>query len=193
LRPFAQRSNYILDTSVTYSEAELVALLRGRTEEAFRYLYRHYAAGLLAVVRRIVCDEPTAEDVLQEAFVKIWRSVDAYDEKRGRLYTWMLNIARNSAIDKLRTRGEIMRGKIRGDEVLVDGFGAPAASQSSTDGIGVDNLVSALRAEQRTVVELAYYQGYTLDEISKMLDVPLGTIKTRMRAALQKLRKVFCA
>jgi len=170
-----------------------VALLRGKSQAAFSYLYKAYGDVLYGIVSKVIPDEGIAEDVLQEAFVKIWTYIDQYDPAKGRIYTWMLNIARNTAIDKLRSKGEIMRGKIRGDEETVNTGNAvfPATAQQSTDTIGIRDAVADLDPRYSQIVQLAYFQGYTLDEISKALTVPLGTVKTRMRHALQSLRKHF--
>lgn len=183
-------SAYHLAGPIIYSEEELISLLRQRSQEGFSYLYRHYSAALFGVVRNVIDDEETAQDVLQEGFVKIWNGLDRYDASKGRLYTWMLNICRNAAIDKLRSRGEIMRGKIRSDEdsVLTDSRGA---TETATDTIGLRKAVGALKPEYQAIVELAYFSGFTMDEISKTLSVPLGTVKTRMRSALQTLRRHF--
>lgn len=172
------------------SEDQLVALLRQRDRDGFSYLYRHYAGALFGVIKKVIADDETAQDVLQEAFVKIWNGLDRYEASKGRLYTWMLNIARNAAIDKLRSRGEIMRGKIRTDDesVLMTGRGA---TETATDTIGLRNAVGTLKPEYQAIVELAYFKGFTMDEISKTLSVPLGTVKTRMRYALQRLRQHF--
>lgn len=176
-----------------YTEEELVALLRSKSQEAFSYLYKAYGDVLFGVVCKVIPDEGIAEDALQEAFVKIWTHIDSYDAAKGRIYTWMLNIARNTAIDKLRSKGEIMRGKIRGDEDSVNTVNAAftATAQQSTDTIGVREAVAGLEPRYSQIVQLAYFQGFTLDEISKTLAVPLGTVKTRMRHALQSLRKHF--
>ena len=88
-------------------------LLSQQSREAFNYLYKQYSAVLYGVICKVIFDEHTAQDVLQEVFVKIWNNIGQYDAKKGRIYTWIINIARNSAIDKLRSKGEIMKGKIR--------------------------------------------------------------------------------
>ena len=170
-----------------------MALLRSKSQAAFSYLYKAYGDVLFGVVSKVIPDEGIAEDALQEAFVKIWKNIDQYDPSKGRIYTWMLNIARNTAIDKLRSKGEIMRGKIRGDEEFVNTGNAifTATAQQSTDTIGVREAVAGLEPRYAQIVQMAYFQGYTLDEISKTLTVPLGTVKTRMRHALQSLRKHF--
>jgi RNA polymerase sigma-70 factor (ECF subfamily) len=146
---------------------------------------------LYGTVLKIVHDEETAQDVLQEAFVKIWHNIGQYDTGKGRIYTWMLNIARNAAIDKLRSKGEIMKAKIQTGDDFVNNSGTSRKAELQTDTIGLRSMVASLRPEYHSIVELAYYKGYTLDEISKTLDVPLGTVKTRMRAAMKQLREKF--
>lgn len=177
--------------TATYTEEELVALLRGGGREGFNYLYKNYSAVLFGVITKVIHDESTAQDVLQEAFVKIWNNIGQYDSSKGRIYTWMLNICRNSAIDKLRSKGEIMKGKIQTGEDVVSNFENTRRTEQQTDTIGLRSMVAGLRPEYHSIVDLAYYKGFTLDEISKTLNVPLGTVKTRMRAAMQQLRQQF--
>ncbi len=174
-----------------YSEEQLVALLRSGSREGFNYLYKNYSNVLYGTILKIVHDEETAQDVMQEAFVKIWHNIGQYNSGKGRIYTWMLNISRNAAIDKLRSKGEIMKGKIQKGEDVVNNLQNTQTTQQQTDTIGLRSMVAGLRPEYHSIVELAYYKGFTLDEISKTLDVPLGTVKTRMRAAMQQLRQRF--
>lgn len=166
-------------------------LLKQQSRQAFNYLYKHYAGVLYGVINKVVYDEQTAQDVLQDAFVKIWNNIDQYDSKKGRIYTWMINIARNAAIDKLRSRGEIMKGKIRTGDDIVSNIERGLKTEQATDTIGLRKMVAALKPEYETIVSLAYFKGYTLEEISKTLSIPLGTVKTRMRHAMQQLRAVF--
>ncbi len=175
----------------TYSEEELVLLLKQQSRDAFTYLYNNYSAVLYGVVRKVVYDEQTAQDVLQEVFVKIWNNIDRFDATKGCIYTWMLNIARNAAIDKLRSKGEIMKGKIQTGEDVVYNIQEQLNTEQQTDTIGLRKLVAELKPEYQAIVNLAYFKGFTLDEISKTLEIPLGTIKTRMRAAMQLLRQNF--
>ena len=175
----------------TYSEAELVLLLKQKSNDAFNYLYKNYSGVLYSVINKVVFDEETANDVLQETFVKIWNNIDKYDAGKGRIYTWMINIARNAAIDILRSKGEIMKGKIQNSEDAVNDVRKGMKTELATDTIGLRKIVANLRPEYEIIVSLAYFKGYTLDEISKTLDVPLGTIKTRMRSAMQQLKEEF--
>jgi RNA polymerase sigma-70 factor (ECF subfamily) len=174
-----------------YSEEELVLLLQQKSEAAFSYLYDNYAGVLYGVVHKIVFDEQTAQDVLQEVFVKIWNNIGQYDPKKGRIYTWMLNIARNAAIDKLRSKGEVMKSKIRTGEDIVSNIAQGMGTEQATDTIGLRRMVGDLEPGYRAIVELAYFKGFTLDEISKTLGIPLGTVKTRMRHAIKTLREHF--
>ena len=180
-----------MSTVSIYSEEELVLLLKQQSESAFNYLYQNYANVLYGVVRKVIFDEHTAQDVLQDVFVKIWNNIGQYDPRKGRIYTWMINIARNAAIDKLRSKGEVMKGKIQTGEDAVSNTGGSMKTEQATDTIGLRNTVGELKPEYRAIVELAYFKGYTLDEISKTLDIPLGTVKTRMRHAIQLLREHF--
>jgi RNA polymerase sigma factor (sigma-70 family) len=180
-----------LNIPVTYTEEELVLLLKQQSRQAFNYLYQNYAAVLNGVILRVVNDEHTAEDVLQEVFVKIWNNIGQYDPGKARIYTWMINIARNSAIDKLRSKGEIMKGKIHTGEEIVNNLERGMKTEQATDAIGLRKMVATLKPEYEIIVDLAYYKGYTLDEISKTLSIPLGTVKTRMRSAIQQLRGSF--
>jgi len=180
-----------LSPIATYSEEELVLLLKQQSRDAFNYLYRQYSAVLYGVIYKVINDEQTAQDVLQEVFVKIWNSIAQYDAQKGRIYTWMLNIARNAAIDKLRSKGEIMKGKIRSGDDIVNNLERGMKTEQATDAIGLRKIVAGLKPEYETIVDLAYFKGYTLDEISKTLGIPLGTVKTRMRSAMQQLREAF--
>ena len=180
-----------MNLTSTYSEEELVLLLKQQSREAFNYLYKHYAAVLYGVITKVVSDEQTAQDVLQDVFVKIWNNIEQYDAKKGRIYTWMINIARNAAIDKLRSKGEIMKGKIQTGDDIVNNVGRGMKTERATDTIGLRKMVSNLKPEYETIINLAYFKGFTLDEISKSLNIPLGTVKTRMRSAIQQLRSAF--
>ncbi|MDI3320271.1 RNA polymerase sigma factor [Pinibacter soli] len=169
----------------TYTEAELVVLLKKRNNSSYDYLYDHYSGALYSIILQIVQDENIAADVLQEVFVNIWKKIDSYDETKGRLFTWMLNIARNAAIDMIRSK--TYRNSNR--SVSLDGNADNLQStQLQVDGIGLRRAVDKLKPEQRSLIELAYFLGYTHEEIAEIEAIPLGTVKTRIRAALQQLR-----
>jgi RNA polymerase sigma factor (sigma-70 family) len=180
-----------LNPRITYSEPELVALLRQRTDHSFSYLYDNYSGALLGVVGAIVSDQETARDVLQEVFVNIWRKIESYDPAKGRLFTWMMNVARNAAIDKIRSRG--YQDSLRNNSIPDNGDSLSGALGvlPDVDDVGLRKVLTTLKEDHRVLIELSYFQGFTHDEISKQLDIPLGTVKTRIRSALSHLRTLI--
>ncbi|MCU0340454.1 MAG: sigma-70 family RNA polymerase sigma factor [Spirosomaceae bacterium] len=172
-----------------YSEEELIELLRRQDRKAFNYLYDNYSDAIYGIVLKVVHTEEVAQDLMQDIFVKIWKNITQYDGSKGRLFTWMLNVARNSAIDYLR----IKRPEIQDIDTavyLVEG-GQKAHDDWTTPEL--QEIVSRLRPEQQKLIEMVYWGGYTHEETAKQLDMPLGTVKTRVRGALQDLRKIFGA
>jgi len=180
-----------LAETINYSEEELVLQLQSRNQQAFAYLYDNYAAALNGIIYRLVEDKELAEDILQEAFVKIWNNFSSYDTTKGRLFTWMLNLTRNLTIDTLRSKGYKKQSKISGDENSVSNFTENKAVVEKFDAMGIRKQLSNLKPEQRSIIDMAYFNGYTQDEISKELGIPLGTVKTRMRSAILELRKML--
>ena len=178
-----------MNPGVTYQESELVLLLKQRKESAFNYLYDNYSAALYSVIISIVPDRELSNDILQEVFVKIWRQIETYDVTKGRLFTWMLNIARNASIDALRSKNFQQRQQNK--ELTEHIHETGGSTQTNTDKIGLRKIVYKLKAEHRVLVELSYFEGFTQDEISKMLNIPLGTVKTRLRTALIQLKQVM--
>lgn len=172
------------------TESQLVAGLCDNAFWAYSMLYKRYAASLLGAIMKIVNQQETAEDLLQEVFIKIKRSIYLYDSEKSRLFTWMLKIARNTAIDHLRLKSSrCERKNLFIEEVaseLQNHFHLP-----NTDTIGMKGLLQALTSRQQLMIELAYYQGYTHPEIAELLDMPLGSVKTTIRQAILALRKTF--
>ncbi|RZS71144.1 RNA polymerase sigma factor [Pseudobacter ginsenosidimutans] len=170
----------------TYSEQELVDALKMRIGKAFGYLYDHYSAALNGVIMDILQDEEAAGDVLQEVFIKIWKQIEQYDATKGRLFTWMFNIARNAAIDA--TRRKEWQTKKQRYSVNEYTF-LPDKSPHPSEDAGLRRLIQSLKAEYKVLIELSYFQGYTQEEIAEILKLPLGTVKTRMRTAILLLKK----
>jgi RNA polymerase sigma-70 factor (ECF subfamily) len=164
----------------------LVLALKARDNRAFEYLYDHYSGSLYSIILQIVGNSTLANDVLQEVFVNIWRRIDSYDAVKGRLFTWMLNISRNASIDLLRSKN--YQNSQKNQELKDNVYGNDQVTQTSTDSIGLAKILAKLRPDHRVLIELAYFKGYTHDEISQIEDIPLGTVKTRIRNALLQLR-----
>lgn len=171
-------------------ELQMQALLQSDSAEDFKQLYKKFSAALFGILLKIVHDEDIAKDVLQDAFIKIWANRYKYDSSRGTIFTWMLNVTRNQAIDYLRSKQHSVKSQsISVDNfvgVLQDGLGSfkPDFSGDSTA-----DLLKGLDPELNNLMTMVYIQGYTQQEVSDQTGVPLGTIKSRIRLAVQKIRK----
>lgn len=184
------------ETGVLYSELrdeELVLCLCRRDVQAFETLYERYGDLVFSVALRIIGDTAAAEDAVQEVFLRLWRRPDTYNVERGRFLTWLLSIARNRAIDERRSRGRRQRHEaaaapLEGVVAFGDSddplLGALLADERET----IRRALTLLPIEQRQAIELAYFAGLTQQEIATQLHQPLGTIKTRIRLGMQKLR-----
>lgn len=168
-----------------------MALLQEQSEKAFSYLYDNYSGALYGIINSIVKEKESANDVLQDVFINIWRKIGSYDPLKGRLFTWMLNIARNAAIDKIRSKEyrDGLKNQRFPDTVDIT-IGGSVDGPNSND-VGLRKVLRKLKEEQRVLIDLSYFQGYTHDEISKALNIPLGTVKTRIRSALIQLRNMI--
>ncbi|MEX0635341.1 MAG: RNA polymerase sigma factor [Ferruginibacter sp.] len=173
------------------SEDALVQGLKLRKQDAFEHLYDNYKAALYGSISRMIRPDTAAEDLLQELFVKIFNSIDSYDVSKGRLYTWLMQITRYLCIDKLRSAEQKQQQKNRNFDDLVPALNTQMISGISTDHIGLKRLVSELPPEQREILEYMYFEGYTQTETAEALNLPLGTVKTRSRYAIIKLRAIF--
>lgn len=177
-------------TKQIYNQDQLIDLIKQRNQKAFAFLYDNYSQSLFGVINRIVNDQEESEDVLQNTFLKIWNNFDSYDDNKGRLYTWMLNIARNLAIDSVRSKQGKIKNKIQETSEYVYHKNNLYVEDSTHETIGLKKIVDELKADQREIIDLAYYQGYTQEEVSKKLNMPLGTVKTKVRQALLTLRSL---
>jgi RNA polymerase sigma-70 factor (ECF subfamily) len=189
------RSNFLIQlkmvTPETISQNSLESMLQRRDPEGFSRLYDRYAGALLGVLRRTVQREDEAEDLLQEVFVKVWRNIESFDADKGSLFTWLLNITRNTAIDYFRSKKykQSQKSESITDRDYVLEKESPARTE--VESIGLRNLVAKMEPKYREVIDLIYFWGYTQDEVSKLLELPLGTVKTRARTGLQLLRAHF--
>ena len=177
-------------TKTTLTSDQLLSLLIGRDEKGFNYLYKNYSGALYGVIFRIVRYEEEANEVLQDVFVKIWNSIERFDQKKASLYTWMLNIARNSAIDRLKSKSFQNDLKNQSIPDFVNNHVGLSLEQKH-DFQEVQNGVNNLRDEYKILINKAYFGGFTQEEISEELGIPLGTVKTRTRAALQELKNIL--
>jgi RNA polymerase sigma factor (sigma-70 family) len=176
---------------ISLSEEELVNGLKNQDTIAMEALYSMYSGALLGIISRVVVQTEVAEDVLQETFVKIWNSAGSYDHSKGRLFTWMMNVARNLSIDKLRSKDYKNANKNQDIENNVDFIDEQKKVTFNADTLGLKDLVTNLKPDFKNVLDMVYFKGYTHVEAAEELDIPLGTVKTRVRMAILELRKKF--
>ena len=180
-------------------DATLVAAMRCRDERALAALYDRYAPVLLAHVSRLLRDRAEAEGVLLETFMQAWERADRYDPTRGSVVCWLLMMARTRALDALRASGRRERAAERaaaddpeGAQMVSDPAYDPArGAERGDEAVAVAAALRTLSEVQRAAIELAFFEGLSHSEIAERLSVPLGTIKTRIRAGLQRLREVL--
>lgn len=175
-------SRAVLDDVST--DAILVSAIRSGDQDAMSRLYDRYSGIVYSVALRVVGDTGTAEDILQEVFIKLWRNPGIFDASRGSLGGWLAVTGRNRAIDTLRKR--------RPETEITDTVAAPDMSKHADRGIilgKIRNVLGGMPAPQRSALEMSFFEGLTHSEIADKTGEPLGTIKTRIRAGLLALRK----
>jgi RNA polymerase sigma factor (sigma-70 family) len=142
------------------------------------------------VISRVIQKEEVAEEVLQDVFLKIWDKIENYDPAKGRLFTWMLNLARNLAIDKTRSKEMSKERKTNDIDNLVHRIDRRGFVEQTSDSIGVSDILNGLPEEQKFVVEHLYFKGFSQSELAEEFNIPLGTVKTRLRLAMKQLRSI---
>lgn len=172
------------------TEEKLISLLKNRDRKAIDHIYANYSETLFGCIKRILPDDKEAQDCLQDSFVKIWQRAAQYDSNRGRLFTWMVNVCRNTAIDRVRSADYRKQQGIQGTDNLVSKADDRSAFNINPDQIGMADWIGKLDPEHRKLIDLAYFQGYTHVEIAEEQELPLGTVKTRIRTALKNLRQI---
>lgn len=169
-------------------EKEIVALLKASDKRAITLLYNNYADALFGVIKKIISDEDTAQDVLQETFVKIWRYSKKYDPNKAKLFTWLYRIAYNSAIDKVRS----LKNKTE-KEVQIESSSVYKITSGmlNEDVLDIKKHLSSLDEKYQIVINALFFEGMTQQEASEELDIPLGTIKSRLKIGLRELKKIY--
>lgn len=168
---------------------ELVVRFQQRDVQAFEELYKMYAKNICGVINAIVKDGPLAEEICQDVFVRIWNKAASYDSSKGRFFTWILNIARNAAIDEMRSKSH-KRNKVN---LSIDNFvdmleGAEEGDGNHVDSARVNRLIKGLKQKCIELIHLIYFKGYSQKEVSETLNIPLGTVKSRNRNCISRLR-----
>jgi RNA polymerase sigma-70 factor (ECF subfamily) len=168
----------------------LVTKFQQKDQKAFEELYNMYGDSMHGVIYNIVRDNDIAEEIMQDVFIKAWNNSASYSPAKGRFFTWILNIARNAAIDKTRSKSFKNSKKNLNAEYFVDILQSSESLDDQTNSIGIKKFVEKLAKKCIEVIELLYFKGYTQQEASEALDMPIGTIKTRNRNCIKELRTI---
>lgn len=164
----------------------IVDLMKKRDERGLSALYDRYGGPLLGIIQRTIKDKATAEDILSQTMLKAWNKIESYNKDRSNLFSWLHTIARHTTIDKVRLRSFQNSNKTESLDSNV--FSIVGLEDKSEARIDVEKITSRLDPKYKVVLDLMYLEGYSHSEISKKLDLPLGTVKTRLRSAIQILR-----
>jgi len=174
-----------LGTSI---EKEIVKLLESGDQKAMTYLYKNYSDSLYGVILKIISDEDLAQDVLQETFIKVWKKAKTYDSKKAKLFTWLYRIAYNTAIDKIRSKTKKDRKEVQIETSNVYKLTSKSLNQ---DVIDIKTHLKTLDEKYQIVINTLFFEGMTQQEASEELNIPLGTIKSRLKIGLRELKKIY--
>ena len=172
-------------------DSELARRVAARDRAAFLALYDRYAGRVYGLCLRMLQDSAAAEEVSQETFLKLWARAGQFDPSRGALVSWLLTIARRSALDRFRREARRPRRQPDDSDEGLDRIPDPSSESEEARWGSLRLALQELPAEQRSAIQLAYYQGLSHREIAEFLDIPLGTVKTRIRLGMQRLRRLW--
>ena len=162
--------------------------LKNQDRKSYDYLYDHNSSKLYGIALHITQKKDIAEDVLQETFIKVYKNIDKYDESKGNFLTWVMNICRNGAIDKIRYGQESRKIQFDNLNVNIATETDPELQRANQE---LWEVLEKLDDDHTEILKLSYYYGYSHAEISEKLDIPLGTVKSKIRIALRELRKIY--
>lgn len=177
---------FFIMQSKSHKLSDIVTLLRNRDEKGLTLMYDRYAPTLLGIIVRIVKRRDIGEEVLQQSFLKAWDNIEKYNVEKGNFFTWLMTIARRTSIDQVRLAGY----KYHTQSAEVDHLEISDESQTNTSTkLDVERLLQGLDDNKKRVLDLIYIQGHTQQDAAEILDIPLGTVKSRLRLAIVALRK----
>ena len=175
--------------TIIIQEDILVDLFQQDREKAIPLIYDKYSAALYGIILRIIKEEELAQEVLQDTFVRIWNKSSYYNPQKGRLFTWMMNIARNIAINTLNSKAVKDKSRIQGLDNNV--YNIKSSYNTKEEVVDICDILQRLDQKYKTIIELAYFEGFTQKEISEKLDIPLGTVKSSVKIAMRKLKSIY--
>ena len=169
-------------------EQHIIGLLKVEDKKAISLIYENYSDALYGVIHKIIKDPDLAQDVLQETFIKVWKKAKTYDASKAKLFTWLYRIARNTAIDKYRSTSSKFEKEIQIEESNVYKLSVMSLNQDTID---LKKHIAALDSKYQIVLNALFFEGMTQQEASDELEIPLGTIKSRLKIGLRELKKVY--
>lgn len=169
----------------------LILELQNGNQRAFERIYELYSESVYGIIYSILNDEKIAEEILQDVFLKIWDNSSSYNSDKGRFFTWILNIARNASIDHLRSKSHKNNLKNLKADNFVDILQSRSNFSAKTDAIGIKKYIDILKPVCKKLIDLLFFKGFTQKETAEELDMPLGTVKTKNRACINKLREML--
>lgn len=170
---------------------QLILELQNKNPKAFERIYERYSVSTFGIIYSIIHDESISEEVLQDVFMKIWDKSHTYSQEKGRFFTWILNIARNAAIDKTRSKDFKNKNKNLSASYFVDILAEKNNFSGQMDAIGIKKYLDILKPYCKKIIDLLYFKGFTQKDASAELEIPLGTLKTRNRNCINVLRKIL--
>ena len=173
---------------ITSTEKEIINFLENGDKKAITLLYENYSDSLFGVIKKIITDDDTARDVLQESFVKIWRYSKKYDSNKAKLFTWLYRIAYNTAIDKVRSLKNKTSKEVQMETSSVYKI---RSNELNQDVLDIKTHLKTLDEKYQIVINALFFEGMTQQEASDELDIPLGTIKSRLKIGLRELKKIY--
>ncbi len=179
-------NNHQIKTKLIELQSVILSIKQGE-ESGLKLLYHHYSDAIYGIVHRILRRQEESEEVLQSVFLKIWNNIDSYNESKATLFTWMAQIARNTAIDMKRLKSFEMTSNTSSFDNTEYGM----AAESSEKSVDIKALIKNMPDKYRILLNKMFLEGYTQQEISDELEIPLGTVKTRLRDAIQTLRETL--
>ncbi|WP_299099237.1 RNA polymerase sigma factor [uncultured Winogradskyella sp.] len=174
--------------SITPIEKKIITLLQKGDKRALNLLYENYSNSLYGVIIKITINEEVAQDALQETFIKVWKNAGKYDPSKAKLFTWLFRIARNTAIDKLRSFNNRFQKEV---QIETSNVYILPTSNLNQDVMDIKEHVGRLEEKYQIVLDALFFQGMTQQEASDELEIPLGTIKSRLKIGLRELKKVY--
>ncbi|WP_299891068.1 RNA polymerase sigma factor [uncultured Lacinutrix sp.] len=169
-------------------ENTIVALMKDGDKKAISLLYENYSGALLGVIKKVISDDDLAQDVLQESFIKVWKKGKSYNPEKAKLFTWLYRIVYNTSIDKIRSLNNKTSKEVQIEDSNVYKLTTRSLNQDTLD---IKKHLSSIDLKYQVVLNALFFEGMTQQEASEELNIPLGTIKSRLKIGLRELKKIY--